>query len=262
MLRRLLLAALAVLIVTGVPLAAAPSARAHPMPHSVIALHVSEDHATARIELPLTDLRLAMGADPVDEAETLSDAAARQVSDYVAEHLRIATPDGSAWTTAVHAVEVTAAEQTFTGPYREVIAQAVLTPPAGASVRQFTLAYDAIVHQVVTHRILVSVENDWAGGQVEQTRDVGVIRVDTGTGEVPPLVVDLGAGSAWAGFTAMVGLGMSHILEGTDHLLFLLVLLLPAPLLGAKGRWREPAPLRHTVRRMSPSRWRSRSATR
>ncbi len=32
-------------------------------------------------------------------------------------------------------------------------------------------------------------------------------------------------------------LGMRHIAEGTDHLLFLLVLLLPAPLLVAGGRW-------------------------
>jgi hypothetical protein len=35
----------------------------------------------------------------------------------------------------------------------------------------------------------------------------------------------------------MVGLGMSHIWEGTDHLLFLLMLLLPAPLLVENRRW-------------------------
>jgi len=35
----------------------------------------------------------------------------------------------------------------------------------------------------------------------------------------------------------MVRLGMHHIAEGTDHLLFLLVLLLPAPLAAAAGRW-------------------------
>lgn len=41
----------------------------------------------------------------------------------------------------------------------------------------------------------------------------------------------------WAGFTSLVRLGMRHISEGTDHLLFLLVLLLPAPLVATGARW-------------------------
>jgi hypothetical protein len=45
------------------------------------------------------------------------------------------------------------------------------------------------------------------------------------------------AQTGWAGFGSMVRLGMHHITQGTDHLLFLLVLLLPAPLLAASGRW-------------------------
>jgi hypothetical protein len=39
------------------------------------------------------------------------------------------------------------------------------------------------------------------------------------------------------GFAGMFRLGMRHIAEGTDHLLFLLALLLPAPLLVARSRW-------------------------
>ena len=42
--------------------------------------------------------------------------------------------------------------------------------------------------------------------------------------------------SAFAGVPNMFRLGMRHIAEGTDHLLFLLVLLLPAPLMTAGGR--------------------------
>ncbi len=38
-------------------------------------------------------------------------------------------------------------------------------------------------------------------------------------------------------FAAMFHLGLSHIAEGTDHLLFLLALLLPAPLVTAVRRW-------------------------
>jgi HupE / UreJ protein len=39
------------------------------------------------------------------------------------------------------------------------------------------------------------------------------------------------------GFANIFRLGMRHIAEGTDHLLFLLVLLLPAPLLALGSRW-------------------------
>jgi HupE / UreJ protein len=42
---------------------------------------------------------------------------------------------------------------------------------------------------------------------------------------------------SFSGFGAVFGLGMRHIAEGTDHLLFLLALILPAPLLAVNGRW-------------------------
>jgi hypothetical protein len=53
--------------------------------------------------------------------------------------------------------------------------------------------------------------------------------------------------SGWPGsasFASLFQLGMRHIAEGTDHLLFLLALMLPAPLLLAGARWGGPAPVR------------------
>jgi hypothetical protein len=43
--------------------------------------------------------------------------------------------------------------------------------------------------------------------------------------------------SELTGYAGMVKLGMRHIADGTDHLLFLLALLLPAPLAAIAGRW-------------------------
>ena len=45
-------------------------------------------------------------------------------------------------------------------------------------------------------------------------------------------------------------LGIRHIAEGTDHLLFLLTLLLPAPLLAAHGRWGGPVSVRRSLVRV------------
>ena len=50
--------------------------------------------------------------------------------------------------------------------------------------------------------------------------------------------------------SGMVRLGMRHIAEGTDHLLFLLVLLLPAPLAAVAGRWGRYAGARQGAARL------------
>ena len=50
--------------------------------------------------------------------------------------------------------------------------------------------------------------------------------------------------SLGVGFAGLFRLGMRHIAEGTDHLLFLLVLLLPAPLIAVRRHWKGPAGVR------------------
>jgi hypothetical protein len=51
-------------------------------------------------------------------------------------------------------------------------------------------------------------------------------------------------------FSSLFHLGMRHIAEGTDHLLFLLVLLLPAPLLASGLRWGRPFGIRESLLRI------------
>jgi hypothetical protein len=48
----------------------------------------------------------------------------------------------------------------------------------------------------------------------------------------------------------MLSLGMDHIKEGTDHLLFLLTLLLPAPLLVVNRRWAKNGGTRYSLIRI------------
>jgi hypothetical protein len=51
-------------------------------------------------------------------------------------------------------------------------------------------------------------------------------------------------------FSSLFHLGIRHIAEGTDHLLFLLVLLLPAPLLVSGSRWGQPIGARQSLFRI------------
>ncbi|MFD7711684.1 HupE/UreJ family protein [Streptomyces sp. NPDC059786] len=224
-------------------LLAAPPAAAHPMPHSVVSLDVHAASVTAELDLPVTDFATASGI-PLTDTTTAGQlsAYAPAVRRYLLAHLHPATTRGTAWSVTVGAMTLSRAEQTASGAYRELTVRAALTPPAGGDPRRFVLDYDAVVHQVVTHTVLVSVRQDWATGRVAEdggstAASVGVISTDTRTMTVAPLTVDLEDGSAWSGTYAMFRLGATHILEGTDHLLFLLVLLLPAPLLAAGHRW-------------------------
>jgi hypothetical protein len=77
----------------------------------------------------------------------------------------------------------------------------------------------------------------------------GIVALDSGAGAKTcvlaaarpscTLAVDGGA-SATRGFTAMVGTGLEHIAEGTDHLAFLFALLFPAVLVRRERSW-DPA---------------------
>ena len=233
-----LVAGIAIAVPATLLLGASPAA-AHPMPHSVVQLDVYKDSVTARLALPVGDFATASGIDLTTVKSTALPAKSKAIRTYLAAHIHPTTLKGQAWQVTIGALSLSRTEQTSTGPYRELVAKAVLTPPAGADVRHFTFDYDVIVHQVVTHITLVTVRQDWAAGRVtgDGATQVGTIRLDVRHMKVPPLTVDLGKGSAWRGFVAMLQLGANHILTGTDHLLFLLILLLPAPLLAAGGRW-------------------------
>ncbi|MDE1178726.1 MAG: HupE/UreJ family protein [Edaphobacter sp.] len=90
----------------------------------------------------------------------------------------------------------------------------------------------------------------------------GIVVVKPGAGQQPVAQVVQAADQtrfAWSGPTlenhhlasiSVFRLGMRHIAEGTDHLLFLLVLLLPAPLLSAAGRWSGQATVRRSLLRI------------
>jgi hypothetical protein len=228
-------------------------AEAHPMPNSVVLLTVHAHRLDAAVQIPLSELQPAFGHAVGDSSAHLVARLGPELRRYLAQHLRLQSPDGRFWAVTVGELGVQETENPLTGPYRELTAQVQLLPPAGADVRQFVLRYDAVIHQVVTHKILVAVRQDWAAGQVagEEPAQVGVIALDVRHNVIPPLAVNLATGSVWAGFRAMVQLGVRHIAEGTDHLLFLLALLLPAPLLLTKARrWGRFGGVRYSLRRL------------
>lgn len=212
---------------------------AHPMPTTTVQLDLHAGYVAAELALPLNELQQATRWKLVNNPQALKQYG-QPLRAYLARHLALNGTNGQAWTVEIGQPTLSSVQQTATGAYQEFVVPARLTPPAGASVRDFTLKYDAIVREVRTHSVLVSVRRDWERGLNNEGGDenveVGVIRTDPRTGQVPLLPVNQEQGSAWEGFVGIFKLGMTHIAEGTDHLLFLLTLLLPAPLLAVMGR--------------------------
>ena len=213
---------------------------AHPMPNSVVLLDLKSDGVSAELQLPLSELELAFGHQVNDQnSATLVKRLGPQLKAYLFSHIHPESTDHQQWKVTVGDLSVQPVEQSPSGPYRELTVHLQMLPPSGKSTRNFILNYDVIVHQLVTHVTLVSVRQDWDNAQYSgHPVQVGVVRLDVVNNVIPPLVINQAEGSLWTGFKSMIGLGMQHISEGTDHLLFLLVLLLPAPLLVVRKYYR------------------------
>lgn len=138
------------------------------------------------------------------------------------------------------------------GTYKEVVVHFTLTPPDARYLHTFVFNYDAVIHQVVTHSALVYVSQDWANGIQDKNsgQQIGIIQMDVPTGKILPLQINLEPGSWWKGFKSMLSLGMQHIKEGTDHLLFLIVLLLPAMLVANGKQWSHFGGIRYSITRL------------
>ncbi len=229
---RLLIAALVAALATW----AGPAA-AHLTPNSEIRLDFARDSVTAEVLIPLGELGYALGR-PVSPR---LGPAPPELRAYVLDHLAVRTPDGRPWTLTLSDLRIVADAG---GP--DLVGRVLMRPPAGASLRRFDFSYSGVIDRVRNHFVLVLVRTDYAGGQLsEDPRLLGGLQWGART-----LHVDRGAGSAWRGFGSAIGLGMRHIAEGHDHLLFLLALLLPAPLIARERRWREYGGLRFTIRRL------------
>ena len=212
---------------------------AHPSPNTLVFLDIKADGVAAELRLPVSELGVALNPAAPKKAEELLGNFADSLKIYLRNHITPLSMDGQKWTVEVGEMRLEdATNPQERNALQDIVVRMWLKPPSGASSRQFMLNYDVVMHQVVTHSALVSIRQDWETGIVaEHPADIGIIAVEPRNNQIFPLIVSLESKGLWGGFKSMVGLGMKHIAEGTDHLLFLLVLLLAAPLLVSGRKW-------------------------
>lgn len=218
------------------------------MPNSLLQLKVGTKQIHAQVQIPLNELTAAWSLpEDVDPAQFMPQFQ-HKLRAYLQAHIQAKTLKGDAWTIQIGEFKLSKTENPINGLYYEIQGTATMVPPKGEDLHHFVLHYDVVIHQVVTHTILVSASSNWRDEKNRQ--QVGTIQLDIPTGKILPLEVKLDEENNWAEFSKLFCLGVEHIAAGTDHLLFLLALLLPAPLLSAGRRWGKYGGFRYSLGRL------------
>jgi len=215
-------------------------AAAHLTPNSEITLDFAPDRVTAHAIIPQGELEYAMRMKlPLDARRQPADPAA--IARWLAPRIGATSTDGRIWSVALSDLRF----GYDAGP-PDLRFVATLRPPPDTSTRSFVLRWSPVIDSAPNHFALVLIGRDFAGGHVgHDPMLIGGLQPGRTT-----LMVDRGDASAFRGFFASIRLGMHHIAEGHDHLLFLMTLLIPAPLVALGRRWSGYAGLRVTVRHL------------
>ena len=212
----------------------------HPLPNTVVNLNVQSKNIIMTIQIPLEDFEIAYKSKVTENQNLL-------LANYFSKHIKIEGANHQFWKMKFNNYQIKKANAAFVGDYKEIQFELQFSTSKNANYRDFTIHYDAIMHEITNHQALVFVNADWENGIHEQAQQIGIIELDVPTNTIYPLHISLEKGSTWKGFKSMITLGMKHISEGTDHLLFLLVLLLSAPLISINKKWVYNGKIKYTI---------------
>jgi hypothetical protein len=227
---------LAALLLAGV---LAPPADAHPMSTSAVLLDIGDQRVDGEVQLPLDRLSIAVDRDLTRASVLGADRAF--LKNYTGQHISAVGEDGEPWTVELGTGTVRSIDA---APH--LVYPLQISPPDG-EVTDFDLRYDVIVEELLTHKVMVTVRYDFDRGVLKKddAETLGVLDYETKSLSVPA-----GEGSWLRGFAATAAVGIEHVGEGADHLLFLLMLLIPAPLVATGGRWRVAPSRRRAITRI------------
>jgi hypothetical protein len=228
------------LVLAGV-LFTSDHASAHPTPGSAAFVDFTVDGARLEQDVPIEELERALHQTLAREGDLAASVVNRHADNlrtYAAAHVQATSvPGARAWEVSV--VDVTGHDASD-GP--RALFRFALRAPEGEASASLHLHDDLIAHEVVSHYIAVYVRSDWAVGNVtNQQRLVGTIHAGHNDITVQR------DGSFAHGFRSIVALGIEHITTGTDHLIFLFVLVLVAPVAASGGRWKARRGMREAL---------------
>ena len=215
-------------------LCGSPAVSAHDVPPSIVMLDIGSQTIDVELQLPLGELGNGMQLPLAGSPAAVIPQYGARIESYVAERMQLHSRDGRPFALRMASLEMKATQNANWSSNDWIVLHAVASAPDGASPEAFDLDYTVILQRVMSHQAMIYVRRDLRNGLVG---DQPMLISMAGFGNTH-IRVDGSDGSWWRGFRKLFSMGLRHIAEGPDHLLFLLALLLPATLLAGGGRWR------------------------
>lgn len=208
---------------------------AHSGEESHVYLTIFDNTIEGRVEYPIADFNEIFGVDipedPVAAVSVLEDVALRAQS-YTEQHLTIGKGDDP-WPLVFEGFDTL---PTGNGLY--ILLPFVVDIDFGGDVpREFNVSYDAVLESKPDRSAFLIIENDWRSGTFKN-EGTPLLRF---TADETTRVVSLGEQSWTKALAGVVGLGVEHIQIGSDHIFFILALVLPAVLIYTSAKGWQPA---------------------
>ena len=207
-----------------------PNAIAHAQGQNYLYFRIGENSISARAEISMEGLNnvLDLGF-PKGKTARRKDIKPHltKIKDYLSDHLKI---NCQPQTCNLEFQDFSFLNTTFTQfllVNYEVIGFQTLPDT-------LQVTYDVILPDDSSHYTnMVLIEENWKTGTFGNESNPLLVFNEPGLTQN----IDLTSGSLLQGFTSIVKLGIEHILEGIDHVLFLVALLLPSVVQRRDGRW-------------------------
>jgi hypothetical protein len=122
------------------------------MYQSAVLLDFRGNTVQAELQLPVDRLSISFRK-TVDEDHFAGERS--DLRSYVLAHVHPVTSDGNPFSVQFVSMKIETVEK---APY--LVVHLVFTPPSKALADLFTLNYDVITHEIVTHVVLVSIRSD------------------------------------------------------------------------------------------------------
>lgn len=225
---------------------------AHPMPNSLVLMNIQQSKIRLTFRVPVQEFVLAFyRQNRLMSLESLK-ADQQAISRYFLQHCQLLSQPSMRWKMKLSGLKLESVSSELNGNYQELLVDVdCYAPKDWSPQRGLMLQYDAVIHQVVTHFAVIKIVQDFQQGIIPANPlEIGLIQLDVSSNRVKPLNIQLETGSQWKGWVAMVQLGMRHISEGFDHLLYILLVLLVAPLCQEERRWSNFGGVKYTAKRI------------
>ncbi|MGI9665667.1 MAG: HupE/UreJ family protein [Acidimicrobiia bacterium] len=208
----------------------------HSGDQSYVYLDIFDESIEGSIHYPVEDLNEVLGLDIPDDPEgatAWAEANPEIIHSYGEEHLFMAALDGTDWPIVFGGFD---GVEGVDGAY--LVSEFVVDQAFDSVPRQFSITYDAIIHEKPARDALLIIFTDFSSGTFNN-EGTSLLRF---TADNTTQTVDLGDTSFWSGVTGVIALGVEHIRIGIDHILFIIALVLPAVLVFSRPKGWEPAP--------------------